>query len=63
MANFAILDENNKVVNVIIADSADFVEKFVSQNYVDCADFLPFIGSTYNEVSKVFTLPTEEPTE
>jgi hypothetical protein len=60
MSNYAELNEDNIVVNVIVAD-AEFVATQTNKNYVLCVD--GGIGYTYDPVADEFIAPPVEETD
>lgn len=54
MPNFAILNENNEVINVIVADSLEVATTVTQANCVELPEIGFGIGDTYNTVNNVF---------
>lgn len=63
MSNYAELNDDNIVVNVIVAD-AEFVATQTDKNYVEYTDENPAgIGYTYDPVANEFIAPPVEETD
>lgn len=61
MATYAEINDNNLVVNVIVAD-AEFVATQTDKTYVEYDDTKPAgIGFTYDPVNDVFVVPQPYP--
>ena len=59
MANYAII-ENDKVINVIVADSAELAAELTSKEVAEATDGL---WIDWTRTDGVWSAPEEEPTE
>jgi hypothetical protein len=59
MKNFAVIDENNLVVNVIVADSKEVAESVTGLTCIEDSELLGSIGLVYND--GIFAAPLPEP--
>ena len=59
MKNFAVIDQNNLVVNVIIADSKEVAESVTGLTCIENDELLGSIGLVYND--GIFAAPLPEP--
>jgi len=60
MANYLVI-EDNKVVNVIVADSAEIAAEVTGKEVLESTSSEPWIGWT--RINDTWTLLVEEPTE
>ncbi len=61
MSTYAEIDNENIVVNIIVAD-AEFVTTQLNKTYVEYTDENPAgIGWTYDETTNTFTPPQPDP--
>ena len=61
MANYLII-ENNKVINVIVADSKEIAEQVTNLEAIESTSSTPWIG--WEKIDDVWTAPAvEKPTE
>jgi hypothetical protein len=61
MAYFAVLDENNIITNLIVADSLQIAESVTGTTCIEY--FLPMIGGTYVDGQFVDPILEEIPSE
>lgn len=59
MKNFAVIDQNNLVVNVIVADSKEVAESVTGLTCIENDELLGSIGLVYND--GIFAAPLPEP--
>ena len=63
MSNYAELNTDNLVINIIVADQ-EFIETQTNKNYVEYDDAnSASIGDTYDPISNTFIPPYVEPVE
>jgi hypothetical protein len=59
MKNFAVIDQNSLVVNLIVADSKEIAESVTGLACVENDEFLGSIGLAY--IDGTFSVPAPEP--
>lgn len=58
MGTFAVLDNNNVVENIIVADTIDIAQELTGQTCVEYTeDDVVYPGETYNPKKKTFSIP------
>lgn len=61
MANFAVI-ENNKVINIIVAETKEIAEQLTEKLCIEYTDSNPaYLNGSYNAANNKFTNPSEEP--
>jgi hypothetical protein len=61
MKNFAVIDKDNIVTNVIVADTLEIAESVTSATCIEYSDINPAeISDIYDPVLNIFITPTTE---
>jgi hypothetical protein len=62
MFKFAVLDNNNKVTNIIVAESKEIAEELTGLTCIEYNDnVVVFIGGNYDSETKTFSEPEFDP--
>lgn len=58
MPNYAVIDADNKVVNVIVADNADIAQQITGKLCIEYSDDAPaYNQGSYDPVTGAFSAP------